>query len=549
MIRVQTNPAHTPMIRSGGPVRDLQLVMIARAVGYVVLTALLCIFSSTIFFEGAQHSITDVLLLVAIVTLGQALVSLRPSSSALFALFLADLAVTMDVVRASGSSSSPFLVLFPVFTLSASLVFPFPLVCAFVAASLGFMVASVGFGLAIVGNGLAIIATGVAGSYLVKALDLSGRALRVSEGARRRLENLQKAILANIPSGLMSVDSDGHVIQVNAVGRKILGLSESAILARRLKELVPDIDAQVSRLNTLVPVAGDPLAHDIGDRPTVRYRRPDGEELQLGYSVARLSDTEDHSVLGSLVVFQDLTQVLKMEENLRTSEKLAAVGKLAAGIAHEIRNPLAGISGSAQLLAGIEGLAEEDQRLLKIIEKESARLDGLITEFLDYVRPPKLKLDPLPLHEVCGSVVEGLKVNAKWIKLGCVCDVVNRLAPGLRAVGDSNKVTQVLINLLLNSAQAGARRTELLIEEGRDGRIVLRARDDGGGITPENQKRLFEPFFTTKESGTGLGLAISYRLVEAMEARMSVVSPLPDFAAKGGTEFTIEFKSARPHPR
>jgi len=531
-------------VRAGGPVRDLSKVSLARAAGYVLLIILMSLFSHSVVFEGSSTSIEDILFLLTIVTLGQALVSLRPSPSALFALFLADLSVTMDIVRSSGSSSSPFLVLFPILTLAASLVFPLKLLIAYVAASLIFMVFSVGFGLAIIGNALAIVATGFAGSYLVKALDLSGRALRVSEGARRRLENLQKAILANIPSGLMSVDSDGHVIQVNAVGQKILGLSESAILGQRLRSLIPEIDAQVTRLNTLVPVQGnlDPIASD--DRPTVRFRRNNGDELQLGYSVARLSDPDDRSVLGSLVVFQDLTQILKMEENLRMSEKLAAVGKLAAGIAHEIRNPLAGISGSAQLLATLSDLEDEDQRLLNIIQKESARLDSLITDFLDYVRPAKLKLEPILIQGVAESVLEGLKVNTKWQKLGCAADLINRLPPDTRVQGDANKITQILINLLLNSGQAGAKRVQVLIERSPEGRVALRVKDNGGGISPNNLKRLFEPFFTTKDAGTGLGLATSYRLVEAMEARMHVTSPLPDFAAQGGTEFTIEFRAA-----
>jgi two-component system sensor histidine kinase PilS (NtrC family) len=535
--------ASEPAARAGGPIRDLHKVINARASGYILLVCLLALFGQLVIFEGAPRPLEDLLMMLAVVTLGQALVSLKPSSSALFALFMADLAVTMTVVRSTGSSSSPFLVLFPVLTLSSSLVFPTSLLAGYIAASVLFMSFSVGFGLAIAGNGLAIVATGLAGSYLVRALDTSGRALRVSEGARRRLENLQKAILANIPSGLMSVDSEGRVIQVNAVGQKILGLSEPAILGRRLKDLLPEIDAQVTRLNTLVPVQGQ-LDLSSPDRPTVRFRKADGEDMQLGYSVARLSDPDDRSVLGSLVVFQDLTQILRMEENLRLSEKLAAVGKLAAGIAHEIRNPLAGISGSAQMLAGLTGLAEDDQKLLKIIQKESARLDGLITEFLDYVRPPKLRLEAILIQGVCESVLEGLKVNAKWSALGCAVDLVNRLGPDARAQGDANKITQVLMNLLLNSAQAGAKRVQIVIERSDSGHVALRVRDDGGGISAENLKRLFEPFFTTKDTGTGLGLAVSYRLIEAMEGRMTVVSPLPDFAAKGGTEFTIELKSS-----
>jgi two-component system sensor histidine kinase PilS (NtrC family) len=298
------------------------------------------------------------------------------------------------------------------------------------------------------------------------------------------------------------------------------------------------VDAQIYKLNTLVPELFD-LETSL-DRPMVKFARGDGEELQLGYSVTRLSDPEDQSTLGSLVVFQDLTKIAKMEESLRMSEKLAAVGKLAAGIAHEIRNPLAGISGSAQLLRGSEHLDDEDKRLLAIIQRESLRLDALITEFLEYVRPQKPKFEEVHLNEVVREVIEGLQVNPKWNAEGCKLLFGSETNEPFVVKGDRNKITQALINFVLNSGQAGARRVEIRIDPDAHLHVV----DDGHGISPEHQARLFEPFFTTKEAGTGLGLATSYRALEAMEARISVRSPVPDFCDQGGTMVSVQFKRA-----
>jgi len=515
-----------------------------RSLAYLLLATAVGIYSASIIFEGSPFKGSEIFTLLAIVSLGHVCMNLvhlekKNSESALFAFFLADAVVSMVLVRASGSSSSPFLVLFPLLTLGGAVVFRDILTIILSAANFVFMVLGVGFGMAIVGNGIAIAATSVLGMYLIRALNRSGAALKVSEGARRRLENLQKAILANIPSGLMSVDSQGRIIQINGVGLKILGMNESTIINMQLRELLPEVTEKISHLNTMVPA----LAMESGvERRSVKFKKSDAEQLDLGYSIARLSDPEDKSPLGFLVTFQDLTSIIEMEESLRVTEKLAAVGKLAAGIAHEIRNPLAGISGSAQLLLGGSELHEEDKKLLAIIQRESNRLDLLITEFLEYVKPQRPKLESVNLLRLSEQVIESLKVNPKWQLLRCEVKVHPLSQKDLCASGDANKITQALMNFLLNAGQAGARTVEIQIHNSVRG-PVMEIRDDGKGISAEHQAHLFEPFFTTKESGTGLGLAISYKSLETMGARIQVVSPISDFASSGGgTLFRLEFK-------
>lgn len=504
------------------------IVLSIRSLFYIVLTGALSVLAKNLFFENTLSELNGLLKLIFIVSLGQCVLSFQEEikSKHLIPLFLADILITAQIVRATGSSTSPFLVLFPLVSLTTAVIFEFrwSLIVVTVCATALFW--CVGYGVSLVGNILAVVVTGVLGAYLNRALFKSEQELKVSERARRRLENLQKAILRNIPSGLMSVDSDGKIIQINEPGIKILGMTETDVLATRVKDIIPEFSfAQVE----------NPQA-----RPTVLYKSPIGKEVRLGYSLAELADVEEKQSLGTLIVFQDLTEILKMEESLRMSEKLAAVGKLAAAIAHEIRNPLAGISGSAQLLATLKDLSEEDTKLLSIIQKESQKLDELITEFLEYVRPAKAKMDPVSLRALVDEQVDALSLNQKWKSYACQI-LVRSPDKDVLVFGEGNKISQTLLNLILNAGQAGAKKVEIRIHS--HGRLDVC--DNGPGISEENLNRIFEPFFTTKEEGTGLGLATSFRHMESMEAMMRVRSPVPEISPKGGTMFSIEFKKVQ----
>jgi two-component system sensor histidine kinase PilS (NtrC family) len=513
-----------------------------HALFYFLLTGIWIAFGRTLLIDEGSSHWAPILYLLLFVLSSQVLTIIigRASRFVFFCYLLSDSAVTLLLVRATGGSASPFLVFYPIVTLVGAIALARVQVLALLASTLVLQLFSVGLIAGLIGNALATTLTSVLGLYLVRALEKSGILLRISEGQRKRLENLQKAILANIPSGLMSVDSQGRIIQVNTVGAKILGVGEGEVLLHPLKEFLPEIYASVVKLSTLVPQINQ--LETAPDRPTVKFKTPAGAQLDLGFSVARLSDPDDRSVIGSLVVFQDLTAVTRMEESLRKSEKLAAVGKLAGSIAHEIRNPLAGISGSAQLLSNSVVASDEDKKLLKIIQRESSRLDVLITDFLEYVKPQKPNSDPVRLPELAQGVVESLRVNPKWTALKAELVIVPPPSGHNTVLGDDHRIIQCLMNLVLNSGQAQARRVE--IDLSKDGWVFVR--DNGKGITPQHQARLFEPFFTTKESGTGLGLATTYRILEAMGATIRVRSPIGPGGNQGGTEFAIQFRLQRP---
>ena len=223
---------------------------------------------------------------------------------------------------------------------------------------------------------------------------------------------------------------------------------------------------------------------------------------------------------------------MEMERELRRSERLAAIGELAASIAHEIRNPLAAISGSTQMLRGAGRGPQSDrerQRLMEIVVRETDRLNSLITDFLNFARPRPLQRTPVDL---CAAVEEVIKMfqSAKPTGVRVHCD----LRPGLHADADPTQVRQLLWNLVLNAAQAmpetgtlrissrelagaapqepGSGRRNENAEEGAWAEIVIA--DDGVGIPPEMMERIFDPFFTTRPEGTGLGLPTVHRIVE-----------------------------------
>ncbi|MEK7356580.1 MAG: ATP-binding protein, partial [Bdellovibrionota bacterium] len=213
------------------------------------------------------------------------------------------------------------------------------------------------------------------------------------------------------------------------------------------------------------------------------------------------------------------------------------VGQLAAGIAHEIRNPLASISGSIQLLGGsFTARQEEEQQLMRIVLREIDRLNNLITEFLDFVRPPTLKDDPVDLNQLIRDVLEMMKFN-KTLRPE-VKQVVKLEATSVIA-GSRDQLKQAFLNIIINGYQAmnDSAQPELTISTSESGgKVIVKIRDSGCGIDEKGLRKIFEPFHTTKPKGTGLGLAVTHKIIESHEGRIFVES------TKGvGTEFTLEF--------
>lgn len=381
-------------------------------------------------------------------------------------------------------------------------------------------------------NNIAFFTVAWLSGFLSEQLNFMGTELLARRKDLSALRNLQELILENIPVGMFTVSSQGEILQSNRAAREILRLSKDRLQDQNVEQILPGI---WSRLNELLSteqktsVRFDWLLSDV-----------DRERVQLEFIAARLEPEEDSAanyVRGYVLTFQDLTRVRELEFAMRQSEKLAAVGQLAAGIAHEIRNPLASISGSIQLLeAGYTGATVEDKKLMKIVLREIDRLNNLISEFLDFVRPEKPPDAVVDLNLLLQDILEMLRMNQALRQ-----DIVQNIelhAHG-QISGSKDKLKQALLNIIINAYQAmqeteGA--TITIATADVDDRVILRVRDSGCGIEEKNLKKIFEPFHTTKPKGTGLGLAVVHKIIEGHNARIFVESE------KGkGTEFRIEF--------
>ena len=349
----------------------------------------------------------------------------------------------------------------------------------------------------------AFVVTAALASYLAEQLRATGERLAESESDLAVITALHEAIVDSMTSGLVTLDRAGGVTYVTRAAEQMIGLTEAQARGRPVAELLPAVQ----------PNAG---------RDEIAVENARGERLRVGYSSFPLSG-RDGQVIGSAVIFQDLTRLRAMEEAVQRTERLADLGRVAAGLAHELRNPLASMSGSIELLRAASPAGEDDRRLMDIVLREAERLNGLVSEFLQFARPPPLRRQLADLATVLEETVRVFRHDPG--AAGLVIEAALAPAP---ADCDPGQMRQVAWNLLVNAAQA-------LAEAGRGGRIrvasraegaeaVLEVEDDGPGIAAADQERIFLPFHTTKDRGTGLGLATVHRIVDAHGGRVTVAS-------------------------
>jgi two-component system sensor histidine kinase PilS (NtrC family) len=369
-------------------------------------------------------------------------------------------------------------------------------------------------------NGAAFFFVALLSSYLAEQLRAAESALAEAKGGLADLQALSENILRSIADGLCTVAPDGRVDYANAAAREILGREEAALVGRELREIFPDLALELER--------GDRSPH----YREVAVRRPVGEPVTLGLSASELRDRSE-SPRGWLLVFRDLSRLKDMETRVQRSERLAAIGKLAADMAHEIRNPLASMSGSIELLGREAPLSPENQELMGIILTEADRLNQLLTDFLAYARPAPPVATPLDLAVV---VEETLRMLQNVRPMGAGLRLVAEVKGPIPLEADLNQVKQVLWNLLQNALEAMADGGTLTVRAApaQGGGATVEVADSGEGIAPEDLGRIFDPFFTTKRHGLGLGLATVHRVVEAHGGRVEV-----DSAPGCGSAFTV----------
>lgn len=365
--------------------------------------------------------------------------------------------------------------------------------------------------------GLVLVA--VLASFLVGEVERAGRALDERTSDLAQLRSLHERTVESLMSGLLTVDGEGHVTSFNPEAERITGLSRGEACGRSVEEILPGVEA----------VMGPALLDPAGIRDRIPYTDRTGECLHLGVGAYVLRD-EGADADGRVVIFQNVSKVVQMEEDLRRSERMAAIGTLAASIAHEIRNPLAAISGSVQMLQGrAEPEGGESSRLMDIVVREVDRLNHLITDFLGYAHPAPLATEPVDLESVVAEVVQLVRPTA-----GPAVRIRVEVEPDLQVLADPQRLRQVLWNLVLNSVEAMPEGGALLLRarrssggspqggdspdrmdpQGKGAWVEVSVMDQGMGVDAEIAERVFDPFFTTKSGGSGLGLPTVHRIVE-----------------------------------
>jgi two-component system, NtrC family, sensor histidine kinase PilS len=351
-------------------------------------------------------------------------------------------------------------------------------------------------------------------TYLAESLRKTGAELRDKTGQVASLHAIKENIIQSMRGGLITTDLAGAILEVNPAGGAILGFEAGKLTGRMMVDVLPALWAEDEK-------AFDPSAPYT--RREITYRHPGGEDRTLGLSASALR-VPGVGVVGYVYTFQDLTEEKRREAEYRAKDRMATLGRLAAGIAHEIRNPLASIAGSIKLLPTVANLNEDQSKLVDIVSRESARLDKLVSDFLVYARDQRFEFRSTDLVNL---LEETLLLLEHHPLLARGCRVERRLPPQpVMATVDANKMRQVFWNICDNALKAmpdgGTLTAEIDPANPRMARISFA--DTGKGFAPQELERIFEPFVPGFSNGTGLGLAIVHQIVQGHNGRIQVDS-------------------------
>mgnify|MGYP000285990752 CR=1 FL=1 len=368
---------------------------------------------------------------------------------------------------------------------------------------------SMAFQVALHGAGFGLVA--LLTSYLAHSLQQAQSRLRGEQEATARFQALSADVLRSVDSGVVATDADGTIVLANPAANRMLA-------ARLPLEGKP--------IGSALPLAGvswDEQLRAATQRQSVRLEGflASGGPL-VGCTVTPIQ-SEAGAPLGFVVHFRDLTEVRAAAERDRLRQRLVAVGEMAAGMAHEIRNPLASISGSAQVLGTLPGLAEKDRRLLRIIVEESRRLSGIIDAFLSYARPSPPRRAPCALWDTLGEVLS-LFANSPEVTPAHTIETDIQPLPH-PIVADEAQWRQAFFNLARNAVQAMPEGGTMRVVARPDGSdYIISWSDEGVGMTAEQVGEIFEPFKAFRTGGTGLGLSVVYSIVAEHGGDISVTS-------------------------
>jgi len=328
--------------------------------------------------------------------------------------------------------------------------------------------------------------------------------LKHTSGQLENLQALHENIIQSISNGLITTGLDGHITVANAGARKLLQRTEAELVGQPVHQLfldpLPHVDSE--------PAHGE-----------VRFTAPNSYRKTFRVIASALT-VPDRGTLGYVYTLDDLTEIRRLEREVRMQDRLAAVGRLAAAIAHEIRNPLTSIAGSVSMLSEVPNLNEEQRQLLQIVTRESDRLNDIITDFLAYSRGKQYQLAQVDLISLLEDTLTLL--SHRLVAQNTGIQIQRRFAvKEASALADGDKIKQVFWNFCENAVRAmrgGGTLTITVEPVGQDWQISFE--DTGPGISPQVIEKIFEPFQSNFEGGTGLGLAIVYQIVQAHQGKV-----------------------------
>ncbi|MCL5023173.1 MAG: ATP-binding protein [Nitrospirae bacterium] len=354
--------------------------------------------------------------------------------------------------------------------------------------------------------------------YMSSRLEKTSRRLAERDSDLKDLAFFNKELIESLPSGLLTTDVSGKILIFNRAAENIAGLSRAEATGKDITEIFPFVTRPLGVQRTEGEVSGE------------------GWSKIIGLSISATMDSSEHKT-GYICIFQDITELKNLEAELKYKETLAAIGELSANMAHEIRNPLASLKGSIEMLR--EGALTRDQgeKLMSIAISEMDRLNKIITDFLTYSRPRSPEFFRFDLTAMLDETVELIKSATANID---AITVRKDFEGPIEIVADPQKLRQVFLNLAMNAIESMPDGGEMLLSVRRLlNSVLVSVKDSGIGIPPENLKDVFYPFFTTKDKGTGLGLSIAYRIVEEHNGSITVKSP-----SGQGTTFEVRIPAA-----